>query len=194
MEFIFLILVIWGVIAIASNMSPKKAAADPASFGKRLQALANSGKKEKLRELLVELPDWPIRGLLVSAAENLGELRRGTALAVPAGVPTQTTQHILQLVEQNEQAVWSTAVRVASLAQQSGVSRFAKLPGEAIQWLNRDTHVLAGINQAAYDACQSLTVAIAKGRGMPDEQNTMSVELQALAAAVRKLSGPSEEE
>lgn len=191
MEFILLILVIWGAIAIVSNMSSKKTAENPASFGNRLQSLANSGKKEKLRELLIQLPDWPVRGLLVSAAANLGELRRGAALAVPAGVPTQTTQLIIQLVEQNEQAVWSTAVRVASLAQQSGVSGFDQLPGEAIQWLNRDMHVLAGINQAAYDACQSLTVAIAKGRGVPDEQNTMSVELQALAAAVRKLSGPS---
>lgn len=163
----------------------------PADLGNRLRSLAKSGKKEKLRELLTGLPDWPIRALLVSAADNLGELRRGAALAGPAGVPTQTTQLIVRLVEQNEQDAWSIAVRVASLAQQSSVRSFDGLPGEAIQWLNRDMHVLAGINQVAYDACQCLTVAIAKGRGAPDRQNAMGVELRALGAAVRKLSGPS---
>ncbi|MGH7929848.1 MAG: hypothetical protein ACREQV_18855, partial [Candidatus Binatia bacterium] len=129
--------------------------------------------------------------LLVSAAENLGELRRGAALAEPARVPAQTTQHIIQLVEQYEQTVWSISVRLASLAQQSSVPSFDKLPGEAIQWINRDMHVLAGINQAAFDTRQALTVAIAKGRGALDGQSAMRVELQALADAVRKLSGPS---
>lgn len=192
MEFIFLVLVIWGVIALVSAMSSnKKMIENPAALGNHLQALARSGKKEKLKELLSELPDWPVRGWLISAAANLGELRRGAALAEPAGVPTQTIQLIMQRVEQNEQIVWEIVVRVASLVQQSGVTRFKKLPGEVIQWLNRDTHVLESINQAAYDTCQALTVAIAKGRGVPDAQNAMSVELQALGAAVRKLSGPS---
>lgn len=191
MEFIFLVLVIWGVIALVSKMSSKKVVENPADFGDHLQSLTRSGKKENLGELLLLLPDWPVREWLMSAAANLEGLRRGVVFAEPAGVPTQTTQRIIQLVEQNEQVVWEVAVRVVSLAQQSGVSHFEELPEEAIQWLNRDTHVLASINQAAYDTCQGLTVAIAKGRGVPDVQNDMSVELQALGVAVRKLSGPS---
>ncbi len=190
MELVFLILIIVGVFVVASEISSKKVSENPTAFGNRLQSLAKSGKKEKLRELLIELPDWPVRGLLVSAAENLGELWRDAALAEPAGVPAQTAQLIIQLVERNEQTVWSIAVQVAFIAQQSDVSSFDQLPGEAIQWLNRDMHVLAGINQAVYETRQSLTVATAKSRDVPDVQNTMSVELPALAAAVRKLSGP----
>lgn len=196
MEFIFLILVIWGVIALVSKMSSKKVVENPVALDNHLQpldylqSLTRSGK-ERLGELLTVLPDWPIREWLNSAAANLGELRRGAAIAEPAGVPTQTTQLIIERVEQSEQVIWEIAVRVASVAQQSGVSNFEELPEEAIQWLNRDTRVLADINQAAYDTCQGLTVAIAKGRGAPDAQNAISVELQALGTAVRKLSGPS---
>ncbi len=190
MELAFPILVIVGVI-VASEISFKKVVENPTAFGNRLRFLANSGKSDKLRELLLMLPGWPIRGLLVSAVENLGELWRGAALAGLAGVPTQTTQLIIQLVEQNEQIVWSIAVRVASLDRQSGVSSFDMISGEAIQSLNRDMHVLADINQAVYETCQSLAVVTTKCRGVPDAQHTMSVELQALAAAVGKLSGPS---
>lgn len=191
MELIFLILVIWAIVAIVSEFSAKNLAKKPADFGDRLRSLAKSGKQVQVRALLTELPDWPIRGLLVSVASSLGELRRGAALALPAGVPTQTTQLIVQLVEQNERHVWSIAIRVASLAQQSNVNNFDGLPGEAIQWLNQDMHALTGINQAAYDTSQSLTVAIAKGSDTPGGRNDMGVELHALGVAMRKLSGPS---
>lgn len=190
MELAFPILVIVGVTVVASEISFKKVVENPTSFGNRLQFLANSGKSDKLRELLMMLPDWPVRGLLVSAAENLGELWRGAAPAELAGVPTQTTQLIIQLVEQNEQTVWSIAVRIASLDRQSGISSLDMISEEAIQSLNRDMHVLTNMNQAVHETCQSLAVATTKGRGVPDAQHTMSVELQALAAKVRKLSGP----
>ncbi len=95
MELVFLILIIVGVFVVASEISSKKVSENPTAFGNRLQSLAKSGKKEKLRELLIELPDWPVRGLLVSAAENLGELWLDAALAEPAGVPAQTAQLII---------------------------------------------------------------------------------------------------
>jgi hypothetical protein len=188
MEFIFMILLIVVIIAVVSENGHKKVVKDPARLGNRLHSLARAGKNEKVTKLLMELPNWSVRGWLISAAANLGKLRRDVALAEPAGVPMQTMQLARQLVEQNEEAVWAIAVRVASLAQQTGAPKLRKLPQEAIQWINQDTYALTNINQAAYDFCQSLTVAIAKGRGVPELQNSMSAELQALAAAVRKVS------
>jgi hypothetical protein len=188
-ELIFLIIVVWAVAAFLLQSSPGKVVQDPDRLRDRLRSLARSGKDDKSLKLLQELPSWPIRDWLISAAIRLAELRHGVELAVPTGVPTEATSAIREHVERHQEAVWAIAVRVAAIAQQTGAPKLKKLPPEVLQWLSRDEEALRRINEAAYETNQSLTVAMAKGERQHElQQQDMTTELRALSNAVRKLS------
>lgn len=64
------------------------------------------------------LPDWPIRALLIVAANELAALKAGATAAEGAGVPDSITNWVAEEAQNAGEALWRTADRIAAVGAQ----------------------------------------------------------------------------
>lgn len=84
-----------------------------------LRLYAEASERQAIVDILQSaLPDWPIRGLLIVAANELIALQAAAAAAESAGVPDSITTWMSEETQNAGEALWHTADRIAAVGAQ----------------------------------------------------------------------------
>ncbi|MCX4801827.1 hypothetical protein OG594_09220 [Streptomyces sp. NBC_01214] len=133
-----------------------------------------------------------MRKALIEAASSLFMLQRGLPYAPQVGVLEAAIEGLENGINQSEEFVWSTAQRVAAVANLAISRQHKKLPPEAKELFDRDSAHLASITRAAKEAHEGLTIAIAAGHGTSASQSAdAAMALDNVRQAIQQLSHPN---
>jgi hypothetical protein len=166
---------------------PKKIVADPTQLGEELRKKARASEPAKVRRLLLALPNWSIRDVLIDTADELAMLKRGVRLGRAAKSLNHRIDWVAERVGECEEVVWQIAIKMAALGAHNSGLQLHALPEEARRRIRRDNDMLISIRDEAYQLRDALTVLIASSDGSID---TIAVErkLRVVADTLRQLS------